>query len=721
MRYQGKHSAGVKKRRGFRAQLAKELGVETVPESFRQAMEKTYQELPLDMPVAYRPVRTFLRRTASAAAACGLLFLALLGVNTTYPQLTEALPGLGMVFQAINSRNQEPLDDRSHLMLEAEATPTPVPQPAFRPITVHPNEEPIGDLIIEDAWSDGRYLWLEMSLDLEDASLKETLADMAYDEASGTLQPVFSLSPGSPASSGMGSGMGSGIDDVMYMDVVSDSELILNGIVASLSTSPGFVWDEERKMPTASFYIPIIPAEAQGEVDGNTSSENAPATASSEDLDSSGKKGQELMDISLTIPSLTIVQSPKGADGPITGDSFQPFYNVNFQLEIDHVKNQVMEPMAEDNGVTLRKITYTPSEVILEADLPDIGLGSDLMISSSSTIASWDTSQPLGIYADLVRKPPEGDGSVESRQEDTGTADHPGFYRGGLISLNDESGISYNAEAWGETNHLVYSFTTLRKPENQDSPLVLTFYETPEGSNFDRTGCPDDYNPRVLAEFTIEPSQGLVYTSENYRAEYREKVDISRESAPHGDFENGFLCAGVNSNEDVFLDSSGQLIQLISLEDMTYRNLGILAYRNEETTLFTWQVGSPTEDESGAYYPWEFALSSTGQTAFGSAIYLRYPEEAYKYDFPAISDWFTRLSLVDLDTDQVLIPDLQESAAQARKKALGSWTDYNSQNQSPAKPSSAPTGQPFGPAAPPSTWPSSAVSSQLDDDLSISE
>lgn len=133
MRYQGKHSAGVKKRRGFRAQLAKELGVETVPESFRQAMEKTYQELPLDMPVAYRPVRTFLRRTASAAAACGLLFLALLGVNTTYPQLTEALPGLGMVFQAINSRNQEPLDDRSHLMLEAEATPTPVPPACLPP------------------------------------------------------------------------------------------------------------------------------------------------------------------------------------------------------------------------------------------------------------------------------------------------------------------------------------------------------------------------------------------------------------------------------------------------------------------------------------------------------------------------------------------------------------------------------------------------------------
>ncbi len=720
MRYQGKHSAGVKKRRGFRAQLAKELGVETVPESFRQAMEKTYQELPLDMPVAYRPVRTFLRRTASAAAACGLLFLALLGVNTTYPQLTEALPGLGMVFQAINSGNQEPLDDRDHLMLEAEATPTPVPQPTFRPITVHPNEEPIGDLIIEDAWSDGRYLWLEMSLDLEDASLKETLADMAYDEASGTLQPVFSLSPGVPISGSMDSD----IDSAMYGDVVSDSELILNGVLSSLSTSPGFVWDQEKKRPTASFYIPIIPIEELGEVDRGIPSENASAVgaASSEDLSSSGKESQEVMDISLTIPSLTMVQSPKEAKGLITSDSFRPFFNVNFQLEIDHAKNQVMEPMAEDNGVTLRKITYTPSEVILEADLPDIGLGTDMMISSSAiAMPGWDMAQPLGIYADLVRKPPEGDGSVESRQEDTGTADHPGFYRGGLISLNDESGISYSAEAWEDTNRLVYNFTTLRKPENQDSPLVLTFYETPEGSSFDRTGCPDDYNPRVLAEFTIEPSQGLVYTSENYRAEYREKVDISRESAPHGDFENGFLCAGVNSNEDVFLDSSGQLIQLITLEDMTYRNLGILAYRNEETTLFTWQVGSPTEDESGAYYPWEFALSSTGQTAFGSAIYLRYPEEAYKYDFPAISDWFTRLSLVDLDTDQVLIPDLQEAASQARKKALGSWTDYNSQDQSSAEPSSAPTAQPFGPAAPPSTWPSSGVSSQVDGDLAISE
>ncbi len=110
----GKHGPGrpprppLRRDRAFRAQLARQLGVEKPPQAFHAAMQKTLLELPEELPVRYRPVRELLRRTTMAAAVLALVFLGLLGVNSTYPQITEALPGLGFVFRSINGGQEAP-------------------------------------------------------------------------------------------------------------------------------------------------------------------------------------------------------------------------------------------------------------------------------------------------------------------------------------------------------------------------------------------------------------------------------------------------------------------------------------------------------------------------------------------------------------------------------------------------------------------------------------
>lgn len=694
MRYQGKHSVKVKRHgKSFRAQLAKEFGVEKTPDSFRLAMEKTYKELPMDMPVAYRPVRAFLRRTATVAAACGLIFLALLGVNTTYPQLTEALPGLGMVFQAINSGNrkippnQELPDDRSHLMLEDEPSPTPTPAPSFQPVTISSVQDPFDSLIIEDAWSDGVWFWIEMSLDIRDAGLRKMLSETAYDEASGTQKPVYYLWPGQPSTYTTEDGLELG-------EVVPDGELFWGGIGTNLPVSPGFAWDEEKQRFSSAFFIPVPSAENEGDRAGPG---DTPQGASKL--------------VHLLIPTLTVVTFSEANGGGLEiVDSFSPGYGTKFLVETENKDNREMEPMAEDNGVVLQRIVYTPSEITVEAELPDIGFGKDIL-ASLPNLMEWDAGYPLGIYADLARKTPgastPGGSTPESEPSEaglsgasqqsggTGTGDSA-YYHMELVSVNGTNAYDgYGVENWGERNILRYSFKAPEKPKDRDLPLVLTFYETPDGSVWEESGYALDYNPRVLAEFTIEPSQMVVYTSDNYKAEHREKVDGSRKDGRFGSFENGFFCSGISKS---ILDGGlNETVWLVTQEDMTPRSFSIVGYRNEEpTAAFQWWAGDePVNDESGEYILTKYTLPSTGQTVFISQVSLAYPDYAADYDVSDGSSWFSRLELIDADTEEVLIADLRENAAQSRLEALGSWVDYE---ENTAAPSPAPTVQPFGPA-----------------------
>ncbi len=145
---------GLRGSRALREALAREYQVEKVPESFQNAMEAAYRGLPEDMPRPHRPVRAFVRRSAAVLAALVLVFAGLWGVNGTYPQLTEAIPGLGQVFRAVNGGQEVP--------------PAPPVQekekPRFQPVTVPSQDPALTDLTVEDAWCDGNTIYLNLSL-----------------------------------------------------------------------------------------------------------------------------------------------------------------------------------------------------------------------------------------------------------------------------------------------------------------------------------------------------------------------------------------------------------------------------------------------------------------------------------------------------------------------------------------------------------------------------
>lgn len=87
----------------FAGFLAKELDMEAAPAAYHKALRRAYAELPRDMPVRHYPLRAALKSLATVAVLMLVLGASLLGVNQAYPQLTENLPGLGMVF--INACN----------------------------------------------------------------------------------------------------------------------------------------------------------------------------------------------------------------------------------------------------------------------------------------------------------------------------------------------------------------------------------------------------------------------------------------------------------------------------------------------------------------------------------------------------------------------------------------------------------------------------------------
>ena len=150
--------------RVFKAALAREYGVTQLPESLKLRTEKTLSTLPDVMPSKPRPILRLFRGMATAAAALAVTSVILLGLNSTNPQLTESMPGLGPMFAAMNERPTP------------QPTAGPTPQPEFNPVTVLSKGDFGGVLIIDDAWSDGKSLLLDMSISPGTASTTSVIS-----------------------------------------------------------------------------------------------------------------------------------------------------------------------------------------------------------------------------------------------------------------------------------------------------------------------------------------------------------------------------------------------------------------------------------------------------------------------------------------------------------------------------------------------------------------
>ena len=352
----GRHSgapAGLRRDKAFRTQLAKAYGVEKPPASFRQAMEKTYQSLPDELPVPSRPLRRFVRQAAAACAVLALAFCSLLGVNQAYPQLTEALPGLGPVFQAINGEKTP------------GPTPSPSPRPEFQPVVL-PSKDHDGDLTVANAWTDGKTLFLDLEMDLPEevqvllqrqAEIPEELDVPPFYSETGYGEFNYQIWAGTPV-----------MEDAAQW-VENNASLRVNGL------------DMQGR-----WNLEFAPYEGKKTV-------KAQAAADLADIE----VGQSV-EIGLDLPNYCICAQ---GDPSQLVDAYAPGYSGRFTLEADRSRNLTVRASAQQNGVTLSALCYAPSRVAVDAELPFTGLLQDTLLTGFDSQLYGDKA-PLGLFPELV-------------------------------------------------------------------------------------------------------------------------------------------------------------------------------------------------------------------------------------------------------------------------------------------------------------------------------
>ncbi len=330
--------------RAFKAALAKEYGVVEVPRPMQRRIQKTLDSLPDTLPVRHRPVLRTIRSMATAAAVLAVTFAALLGINTTHPQLTEALPGLGSVFAAMNgSSTPGPMP-----------TAEPTPRPEFQPVTVPSDGDFPGTLTIEDAWSDGRSLVLDMSLSAGDDlySIYKQLG--SWDGISLWASTMSTVEFDNDYE-----------EEAYSITVYSDSGVLQveNGYC------PAFLPQGDGIFRT-SWYIDL------------------------EDLEA----GEELK-VDINVPD---VLSHAEGGGPTY--TWNPEFHSTFSLPVTKSKNRTFSLQASNGSVTLSSINYAPSKVELDVNLPYLGLIEEIM-PDNGELSDW----PLGFYARLSCLGPDGE------------------------------------------------------------------------------------------------------------------------------------------------------------------------------------------------------------------------------------------------------------------------------------------------------------------------
>lgn len=611
MFHKGRHSGPprfLRRDKAFKAALAREYKVEKVPERFQQAMEETYRKLPDSVPAAYRPVRRVLRQTATVFAVLVLTFVALLGVNTTYPQLAEALPGLGPVFHAINGGR--------HAVPDADVIPEPTatPQPTFQPVVMSSTTYS-GNMTITDAWSDGRMLFLEMELELKDGLL-EMMRERFDPEKMDPYEAELDMdrySYGTPLYS---------IWPAFYSpEPLWRTELVVNGL--DMNSQSEFAFSEYK--------------------DGDTIHAQAIATF-----------GQDIevdreLDVEFALPDFYVSYY---WDMNQLAAQYSPNFYRKFTVPVDRSNNFALNYPVSQNGASLAALDFAPSYVSVEVELPYLG-------TTGETQLPLETSQEWGDSF--------GETLLGAYPELTMTSGKPVSY--GCVSQEVLSLPSTPAEP-GTSMKLRFTFLSESNPQEQQGPLRLTFYELPPQNIFGGT-IDEIALRRVVAEFTIEPSTNQVMPTENYRRDGRDRVDITRDPATLVEcgFVNGFrVLTGTGTPIAQYVSPSGwsEAFEIITRVDSGPRPLIVKGYLKDEvaqTFLFTVGGEEDTlEDDTGTYYG-GYTFSANGKEYMQCSVALHIPSWPLRESSEPIS--FDRVELVDAETDLTLIPDLTEAVKAA--------------------------------------------------------
>lgn len=339
--------------KAFRQRLAQKLEVEQPPESYFQAVQDAFASLPDELPVKARPIHQRVLRTCAALAACCVVVAAgAFGLNQVSPQLMESMPGIGQIFQDFNEGREPPVPTPSptppsetESQLEQQEVQQEVPP--FEPISV-PSNTGVGELTIQNAWSDGLYLHLELELSAEGIPF-----DTAY---------ANSISP---------------CDDP-YVEGTDTSHLWVNNLeaekIAPIEGS-GFVWTGES---TDGGATPIYAGEWVYRLPQNAA------------------QGPDLS-VSLEVPLLYTRY-----DDTDTYALLDMSFQADFSVTMDTRQTLIWKNAVEDNGVTLEQARVSPTCVTATVQVSNFGsLNSTLLVPLEQLVSGSDRI-PVGIYGQLT-------------------------------------------------------------------------------------------------------------------------------------------------------------------------------------------------------------------------------------------------------------------------------------------------------------------------------
>lgn len=633
----------------FRDFLLKELDMETAPASYHQALGRMYAELPRDMPVRHYPGRTAIRRLSAVAALVLVVGVSLFGANRAYPQLTESLPGVGSFFRSLNGTG-DTLPDPPPLAKTGTGKKqggqnTAHTMPAFGPIEAE-NPHGFGRLTVDSAWSDGKNLYLDMSLwapaDTLGVALSESL-NLGYGvDAAPALPNALEFlqekevreSSSVPEEAAAGEHAFSqvlinGREAVSIKTVSASGEQYAHGFPDCLA----LLWqgneqrEESGKMELYAHYgatwvleVPIRPASDQS------------------------------LSVDLGLYSVWASNPPSdyyAAELPIT-------FAATFDVPIDEEGTVTVDGPAEDNGYTLENVACTPGQLDATITVPFSGYyGYSLLPLEYSS--NPPRNKPYGMYAKLTGE----DGST-LREYSIWDGSEPLDTPDGCLQL---------------------PFSALLEPQNRER-LTLTLYRfDPEdlkqwAAYF--PGIEEDtlVNP-VMAEFTIDLSACTAVPSENYKEAGLTKLslDDSLLNPNHPRFENGLYVQSI----DEAADSSGRRAWLISLLVEEDRLSGVGSWELSCISQGQWVQTVPACDVTG-----DSAYNATLPDDPGVSVFetesgrfwrmergqSSYEDGGYAHLFFLVTqpDWMTQdrltfeqLQLIEAGSSEVLIENMWDS------------------------------------------------------------
>ena len=340
--------------KAFRQRLAQKLEVEQPPESYFQAVQSAFASLPDELPVKARPIHQRVLRTCAALAACCAVVVAgAFGLNQVSPQLMESMPGIGQIFQDFNEGREPPVPTPSPTPpSETESQLEQQDVPPFEPISV-PSNTGVGELTIQNAWSDGLYLHLELELAAE---------GMPFD-------PVYASSISRSISP---------CDDP-YVEGTDTSHLWINNLeaekIATIENGLGFVWTGES---TDGGATPIYAGEWVYRLPQNAA------------------QGPDLS-VSLEVPLLYTRY-----DDTDTYALLDMSFQADFSVTMDTRRTLIWKNAVEDNGVTLEQARVSPTCVTATVQVSNFGSLNSTLLAPVEQLVSGSDRMPLGIYGQLT-------------------------------------------------------------------------------------------------------------------------------------------------------------------------------------------------------------------------------------------------------------------------------------------------------------------------------